>query len=71
MHAKTSATGLPYFAAESCRLPVHNLSSQTRHILDSQNVQLQRSQKMLYLFALVLSLALATVLCLLITTSPV
>ncbi len=71
MIARTSTSGLTYFPAERCRLPVHSLSTQTRHILDNQKVDFQRSQKMLYLFALVLSLALATVLCLLITTTPV
>ncbi len=70
MLAKTSAPGLPGFAADTCRLPVHNLSSQTRRILDNQSREVQRSRKMLSLFALVLSLALATVLGLLITSNP-
>lgn len=54
-----------------CCLPVHNLSSQTRHIVGRQNVELKRAHRMLSAFAVVLSLALATVLCLLVTTSSV
>lgn len=54
----------------SCRLPVHSLSSQTRHIVDSQSTQVRQSQRMLSLFVLVLCLAVATVLCLLIVNSP-
>ena len=71
MIARTSASGLPGFAAETCRLPVHSLSSQTRHILDQQQIAVRQSQQMLSLFVLVLCLALATVVCLLVTTTPV
>lgn len=71
MIAKTLACGLPGFAAETCRLPVHSLSSQTRHILEDQDLDLLRSQKMLSLFVLALSMALATVVCLLVTSTPV
>ena len=54
----------------NCRLPVHSLSAQTRHIVDSQSSQLRQSQRMLSLFVLVLCLAVATVLCLLIVNTP-
>ena len=54
----------------NCRLPVHSLSTQTRHIVDSQSTQVRQSQRMLSLFVLVLCLAVATVLCLLIVNSP-
>lgn len=71
MFAKAPALGITGFASDPCRLPVHNLCSQTRHIIDNQSSELKRSQRMLSIFALVLSLALAIVMCLLIASSPV
>jgi len=71
MVAKTPALEIADVSNNPCCLPVHNLSSQTRHITGNQNAELKRSRRMLSVFALVLGLALATVLCLLIAASPV
>lgn len=71
MVTKIPALEIAELANNPCCLPVHNLSSQTRHIVDRQSAELKRAHCMLSVFALVLSLALATVLCLLVITSPV
>lgn len=71
MFAKAPTLGITELMSSSCRLPVHSLSSQTRHIIDSQSAELKRAHRMLSVFAVVLSLALATVLCLLVASSPV
>lgn len=71
MDAKAPALEIAELANNPCCLPVHNLSAQTRHIIDHQSAELKRAHRMLSVFALVLSLALATVLCLLVATSPV
>ena len=71
MVAKAHALGNTGLTSNPCCLPVHNLSSQTRHIIDNQSAELKRSHRMLSVFVLVLSLAVATVLCFLVASSPV
>ncbi len=70
MHTNAPDAVAPNVFTNNCRLPVHSLSAQTRHIVDSQSSQVQQSQRMLSLFVLVLCLAVATVLCLLIINTP-
>ena len=71
MFLKSSVSGATGFAFDPCRVPVHDLSSQTRHFMDRQSAELQRSNRMLSAFVLILGLAVATVMCLLVTSSPV
>ena len=71
MTANTARLAISQFAISSNKFPVQPLSSETRQIIDNQLSHTRQSNRMLSLFALVLCLALATVLCMLITTSPV
>ena len=71
MTAQNAAQDICVTVQEDCRLPVLGLSEQTRHIVDNHHATSQRSNRMLSLFVVILSLALATVLGLLVVTSPV